>query len=86
MYEAQFPAGTPVAVRQIVQRRGAAWQSEITGVIESWEERPTGSWYAHGKNDKLWLQRLTLRKMDGEITTVVIDDKTYLARLEATKA
>jgi hypothetical protein len=86
MYEAQFPPGTPVVIRQVVQRRGASWQSETTGVVESWEDRPTGSWYAHGKDDKLWLQRLTLRKIDGEITSVVVDDKTYIARLEAARA
>jgi hypothetical protein len=37
---------------------------------------PTGSWYAHGKDDKLWLNRIRLRKDDGEITTIVVDQHT----------
>jgi len=82
MYDAQFPPGTPVVLRERVERREASWESEVSGVVESWEERPTGSWYAHGKDDKLWLKRLKLRKADGEITIIVIDDHTTIAKLE----
>ena len=53
------------------------------GVVEAWEELPTGSWYAHGAKDKLWLTRLKLRKVDGELTLLVIDDSTSIAKLEA---
>ena len=37
-------------------------------------QQTTGSWYAHSKDDKLWLDRLTLRKADGEITTLNLDE------------
>lgn len=52
-----------------------------------WERRPTESWYAHGKTPvgaegpKLWLNRLRLRKVDGELTLIVIDDATEIAKL-----
>jgi hypothetical protein len=77
-----FPPGTPVRVRQLTVRRGKPIEAETVGVIESWDELSTGSWYAHGKNDKLWLQRLRLRKVDGEISVIVVDDGTSIAKLE----
>jgi len=65
--EEQFPKGTPVRVIQTTRRREASYEAESVGVVEAWEDRPTGSWYAHGKNDKLWLRRLKLTKADGEV-------------------
>jgi hypothetical protein len=84
--ESHFPPGTPVRVKQAIRRRGEPTEIEIVGVIEAWEERPTGSWYVHGKNDKLWLHRLRLRKVDGELTCLVIDENTTIARLERAPA
>ncbi len=81
LIESTFPPGTPVCVRQTVMRREGAIEIEIVGVVESWQERPTGSWYAHGRHDRLWLKRLTLRKVDGEVTSLVVDDSTTIARL-----
>lgn len=88
MSESLFPPGTPVRVVQSTvhrDRRGGVRTREavVVGVVESWERCPTGSWYAHGKNDKLWLDRLLLRKIDGEIALLVIDDGTRIAKLES---
>jgi hypothetical protein len=33
----------------------------------------TGSWFAHGKDDKVWLDRLELRRDDGELVTLNLD-------------
>ena len=77
-----FPPGTPVRVRQVTERRGKPIETEVVGVVQSWERQPTGSWYAHGKDDRLWLDRLKLRKVDGEETLIVVDDGTSIARLE----
>ena len=83
MHEAMFPPGTPVRVTQTVQRREGSYKSEVIGVVEAWEDQPTGSWFAHGKDDKLWLSRLTLRKLDGEMSMLVMDDQTKIAKLES---
>ena len=32
------------------------------------------SWFAHSKNDRLWLDRLVIKKDDGEITTLNLDE------------
>lgn len=63
--------GTRVTVTQQVQHKG--WTASVTGVIESAEQRKTGSWFAHAKDDKLWLDRLTLKKDDGEIVVCNLD-------------
>jgi len=44
---------------------------------------PTGSWFARGKDDRLWLKRLRLRKADGEVSLLVVDDGTLIAKLGA---
>jgi hypothetical protein len=46
----------------------------VAGTVVHFNQEETGSWFAHSKNDKLWLDRLTLRKSDGEIITLNLDD------------
>ncbi len=82
MTETEFPPGTPVRVTLVTHRRERSLETQVVGVVEAWQDLPTGSWYAHGKDDKLWLRRLRLRKVDGEVTLLVIDDRTSIAKLE----
>ncbi len=63
--------GQRVTVTQQVQHKG--WTIAVTGVVEAIEQRKTGSWFAHAKDDKLWLDRLVLRKDDGEIVVCNLD-------------
>ncbi|MEM7680868.1 MAG: hypothetical protein AAF288_02835 [Planctomycetota bacterium] len=65
-------------VTQVVGGSRTLTQRE-EGVVVSFEQRKTGSWYAHSKDDKLWLDRLTLRKDDGEVYMANLD---ALARIE----
>lgn len=78
MYESCFPCGTSVCVRQTIAQRSAPIETEVTGVVEAWEKLPTGSWHAHGTKGRLWLERLKLRKADGELTLLVIDGSTRI--------
>ena len=94
-----FPPGTPVCIKQVVKRRDDSYEVEVVGVVESWEDAPTGSWHAFGRSKssgfapsvanpsggKLWLRRLKLRKADGEMVFLVIDDGTEIAKLAASK-
>ena len=83
-YEACFPAGTPVCVTETTIRRARSIETRVVGIVEAWEDLPTGSWFAAGKKGNLWLKRLRLRKADGEVTLLIIDDGTAIAKLEAT--
>src|SRR5215213_10215690 len=70
--------GTRVKVTQQIAGRNYTWTTDTRGTIVEYEQQTTGSWFAHSKNDKLWLDRLTLRKDDGEITTLNLDDYTVV--------
>jgi hypothetical protein len=72
----QLTPGKRVRVRQQIAARDYSWTADVRGTIVSYDQRPTGSWFAHSKNDKLWLDRLVLKKDDGEITTLNLDDYT----------
>ncbi len=62
-----------VRVVQTVHTREDDWHTSVEGEIVSVESKPTGSWFAHGKGDKLWLTRLLIRKRDGELVDLVLD-------------
>ena len=83
VYEAAFPPGTPVHVSETTIRRDESIETRVIGVVEAWEDMPTGSWFARGKDDRLWLKRLRLRKADGEVSLLVVDDGTLIAKLGA---
>ena len=70
--------GAKVKVTQQIAARDYTWTSETAGTIVSYDQKETGSWYAHSKNEKLWLDRLTLRLSDGELTSLILDDYSVL--------
>lgn len=75
----QFAPGQKVAVtQQIPQRDGDCWTTTIVGKVVRFEQEKTGSWYAHAKDDKLWLDRLVLEKEDGEITELILDKYSHI--------
>jgi hypothetical protein len=45
----------------------------VEGTVVRWRQDRTGSWFAHGKDDKVWLDRLELRRDDGELVTLNLD-------------
>ena len=77
-----FPLGTPVCITEKIRRRDRTTETRTCGTVEEWEELSTGSWFAQGKYDRLWLRRLKLRKVDGEFSLLVVDDATSIAKLE----
>ena len=74
----QLTPGTPVKVTQQIAARDYTWTKEVRGTVVSYEQKQTGSWFAHSKNDKLWLDRLVLKKADGEITTLNLDEYSHI--------
>ncbi len=79
----QFEPGQRVQVTQQIPQRHRVWTTQVTGQVVRYEQRKTGSWYAHGKDDKLWLDRLVLRKDDGEIVVCNLDGYTHVELLAA---
>src|SRR5215204_6207179 len=66
--------GARVCVTQQIPARHYAWSADVRGTVIEFRQKQTGSWFAHAKNDKLWLDRLLLRKDDGEMTSLILDD------------
>jgi len=66
--------GARVKVIQQIAGRDYTWTSDVEGTVVSYEQAQTGSWFAHSRGDKLWLDRLTLRMDDGELTTLNLDE------------
>ena len=65
--------GQRVRVHQMIERRAGDWHCTVEGAIQGVEVSKTGSWHAHGKDDKLWLRRIRLAKDDGELSTLNLD-------------
>ena len=83
----QFTPGMRVRVtQQIPQRDGDCWTTTVEGAVTRFAQAKTGSWFAHAKDDKLWLDRLTLRKDDGEISELVLDRYTHVEIVDAAEA
>lgn len=71
--------GQHVRITQTIDRRDRDWHATVEGVVEAVEMRKTESWFAHSKDNKYWLLRVRLRKHDGEVTIVNVDQ---LSRIE----
>jgi hypothetical protein len=65
--------GDRVVVVQQIPQRDDVWTNRVEGEILRLEQKKTGSWFAHSRDDRLWLDRLVLRKDDGEIVVVNLD-------------
>jgi hypothetical protein len=82
MAESVLKPGQRVRITQEIDRREDNWRREVIGKVIWARPEPTGSWFAHGKDEKLWLNRVRLEKDDGDVTTIVIDRHTRVELLE----
>lgn len=73
--------GRRVRVTQQIAQRSQTWTNAIEGTVTRFQQSKTGSWFAHAKDDKLWLDRLELRMDDGEITILNLDQYTSIEEL-----
>lgn len=70
--------GSRVRITKQVARQGTALTNSVEGIVVKAEQRKTGSWYAHSKDDRLWLDRLEIEKDDGEIYVCNVDSQTVI--------
>lgn len=73
---ALYTPGQRVRVIQQVPRLSGSFATTVEGTVVKFEQQKTGSWYAHAKDDKLWLDRLELLKDDGETVVLNLDRNT----------
>jgi hypothetical protein len=68
-----FTPGQRVRITQQVARQRDAFTTTIEGTVVRFGQQKTGSWYAHSQDNKLWLDRVELRKDDGETVVLNLD-------------
>ena len=73
--------GTRVRVTQQLPQAHQVWSTSLEGVVVRYRQAQTGSWYAHAKDDRLWLDRLEVRLDSGELTTLNLDHYTLIEDL-----
>lgn len=69
----KYQPGQRVRVTQQIPRQTGTLVTAVEGLIVRFGQQKTGSWFAHSKDHKLWLDRLELRKDDGELVVVNLD-------------
>ncbi|MBY0262967.1 MAG: hypothetical protein K2Q20_11520 [Phycisphaerales bacterium] len=78
----QFQVGQRVRVTQQTPRLKGTLTITIEGVIQRLGQQKTGSWFAHSKDDKLWMDRLELKRDDGELVVMNLDQYSVVQPLD----
>jgi hypothetical protein len=76
MTQDQISPGKRVRITQRVPRLSGEMSITVEGTVVSVGQGKTGSWFAHGKDNKVWLERVELRKDDGEQIVMNVDRYT----------
>ena len=79
----ELTPGQRIRVRQMIDRRAGDWHAVVEGVVQAVDVGKTGSWYAHGKDDKFWLRRVRIVKRDGEVSELNLDPGSEIELLES---
>ena len=74
----KFVPGSKVRVVQYVRVGHRRWQTQFEGVVEREGRRPVGGIEMGGKASACQQPTVQIRKTDGEITVVALDDKTEI--------
>lgn len=68
-----YRAGVRVRITQQIPRATQVQVISVEGEALRFGQQKTGSWFAHARDDKLWLDRVELRKDDGELVVCNLD-------------
>jgi hypothetical protein len=79
----KYRPGTRLRVVQSVRVGDRAWHTEVVGVVEREALRPVGGMEMGGKALYCHQPTLRLRKADGEVTVVAVDEGTLIEELPA---
>lgn len=80
--EPRFPAGTRVNVVQYVRVGHQRWKTQAEGTVVSEGIRPVGGMEMGSKAQFCRQPTLTLRRDDGELTVIVVDENTEIQPID----
>jgi hypothetical protein len=78
----QLRPGDRIEMRQEVKVGFDCWQTTVTGTVVSTERRRHGLHMQRNPDDKVFSDFILLRRDDGELTTVAIDEFCELKKIE----
>ena len=78
-----YDAGTRLRVVQQIPRQSGSHRVVVEGTLIEAQREKTGSWFAHSKDHKLWVDRLKLKKDDGEVVTLNLDHYSVVEAIGA---
>ena len=81
--ELEVDPGQRVRVTQQVPRLSGTMTTVIEGEVIRAGQQKTGSWFAHTRDKKVWVDRLELRMDDGEIVVLNLDQHSRVEPLAA---
>ena len=81
-----YQPGQRVRITQQVPRQSGDTTITLEGTVVKFAQGKTGSWFAHSKDHKLWLDRLELRRDDGEQIVCNLDQYSRVEVLDAAGA
>ena len=81
--EPRYAPGTRLRVTQRVRVGHRQWDTQVEGVVEKEGLRPVGGMEMGGKASYCLQPTLRLRRDDGEVTVVALDDDTRVVDLSA---
>lgn len=61
-----YEPGTRIRITQQMPFGTDGLSTTIEGIVVRYGQQKTGSWFAHGRDDKLWLDRIEIRTASGE--------------------
>ncbi len=74
--------GQRIRLTRQIPRGSGALVNIVEGVVVRVGQQKTGSWYAHSLDKKLWLDRVELRKDDGELVVCNLDHLCVIEHVE----
>lgn len=77
----EYAPGMRVRITQQIPRGKDVLAISVEGVVLRFGQQKTGSWFAHSKDDRLWLDRMEIRKDDGELVVCNLDQYTRVELL-----
>ncbi|TVQ62051.1 MAG: hypothetical protein EA378_06190 [Phycisphaerales bacterium] len=75
--------GTRLRITQSVPRQSGAMTTAVEGLVLRAGQQKSGSWFAHTRDHKVWIDRVELQKDDGELVHCNIDQHTRVEILAA---
>ena len=82
----RYSTGARIRVTQHVRVGHRRWQTEVEGVVECEGYRPVGGMEMGGKASYCLQPTLRLRRDDGEVMVVALDDDSSVEELSSASA